>query len=86
MRSYIVIIAQADCSPDGSIGFSYHWDGLQFEQSKEAISHGFYTRGSDDFNIGVLEGERLVDIRWMDQSIEESQKEMKKIESEIKLI
>lgn len=29
MRSYIVICAQAYCSPAGPFGISYHWDGEQ---------------------------------------------------------
>lgn len=85
MRSYIVICAQAYCSHEGPVGISYHWDGEQFEQCQQAIDHGFVVRGSDDFNVGVVDGDKLMDLLWMYETIEESKAELRKIQKEIGL-
>jgi hypothetical protein len=85
MRSYIVISSQAYCSPNGPSGISYHWDGDRFEQRQHAVEHGFAAQGSDDFNIGVVDGDELVDLLWMEESIEESKTQLRIIQKEIAL-
>lgn len=85
MKNYIVICSQAYCTPGGQAGISYHWDGKQFDQQQDAIDHGFDVRGSDDFNLGVVVGGKLMDLLWMNQTIGESKSEIKKIQKEIGL-
>lgn len=49
---------------------AYSWDQERFTERKAAISHGFKTRGSDDFNIGVLKNGRLSQFCWMDEPLD----------------
>ena len=64
---YIVIFQQIV----GSVWqVAYSWDGEKFEDRKVAISHGLKTRGSDDFNIGVLKNGRLAQFCWMDEVLD----------------
>ncbi|WP_241059991.1 hypothetical protein [Achromobacter xylosoxidans] len=62
---FIVICQSAWCNESG-IGVSYDWDGERFPSRQSAILHGFETRGSDDFNIGVIDGDELKDFCWME--------------------
>ena len=70
-EKYIVILQSVICSPTTPIELAYSWDGEEFNERNQAISHGFEIRGSDDFNIGILNGRRLVGFSWMDESIDE---------------
>ncbi|HAW2975279.1 TPA: antitoxin [Escherichia coli] len=70
-KSYIVIQQYLCCNENG------HWieyvsDCVEFDKRDKAIKHGFKQQGSDDFNIGVIENERLVSFDWMNKSIDES--------------
>lgn len=67
-QEYIVIIASAWCNEQG-VGINYGWDGERFKDRKEAIRHGFESRGSDDFNIGVVSGNRLLSFDWMEHPV-----------------
>ena len=67
--SYIVIFQQVVCSPGMPITIDYSWDSRKYNSRSEAITHGFEIRGSDDFNIGIVERGRLVGFSWMDESI-----------------
>jgi len=69
MTQYIVLMGQVICS-DGKIDVVYGFDGERFKDRNAAIRHGLQERGSDDFNIGVLERGRLVSLDWMHDSIE----------------
>jgi hypothetical protein len=67
--NYIVLCGQIVGS--GPYRFEYWTDYARFTFIKDAIKHGFDLRGSDDFNIGVIEEGRLVRIDWMDTNIVE---------------
>ncbi|EMD6905886.1 antitoxin [Klebsiella pneumoniae] len=71
-KSYVVIIRHAWCN-EGGHGIEYSSDLIHYETRKDAISHGFRTVDSDDFNIGVIEGGSLVSFDWMDNPVGESQ-------------
>ena len=66
MRNYIVICAQAYTNGTG-VEIGYNWDRKRFKTREAAIKHGLKTRGSDDFNIGVLDGAKLTDLCWMNE-------------------
>ena len=70
-EQYIVILQSVICSPTTPIEITYSWDGEKFNERNQAIGRGFEIRGSDDFNIGILNGRRLVGFSWMDESIDE---------------
>lgn len=70
-KSYIVIQQYWWCNEKGH-GVEYTTDGVDFDKRDKAIKHGLKTQGSDDFNIGVIENERLVSFDWMNKSIDES--------------
>lgn len=61
----------------------YSFDGKRFAGHQHAIAHGFKIRGSDDFNIGVLEDGRLVCIKWMDQVVDDDDDVMRDISQQI---
>ncbi len=62
---FIVIIGQIM----GGNGhpFKTYWSSDMEERKtlKSAISHGFKTRGSDDFRIGEVTRQRLKKVSWM---------------------
>ena len=66
MSAYIVIVARAWMN-ERAYGFNYSSDLKQFTQRRAAIRHGFKLCESDDFNIGTIQGGRLVATGWMDE-------------------
>lgn len=71
-KSYIVIIRRAWCN-EGGHGIEYSSDLIHYETRNGAISHGFRAVDSDDFNIGVIEGGKLISFDWMDKPVGESE-------------
>lgn len=67
---YIVICQQIVGGDKSPIETVYNWDRRRFADRPAAINHGFKIRGSDDFNIGVVEGDKLVSFDWMDGPLE----------------
>lgn len=70
-KLYIVIQQYLWCNENGH-GIEYVSDCVEFDKRDKAIKHGFKQQGSDDFNIGVIENERLVSFDWMDKPVGES--------------
>lgn len=71
-RSYIVICAQVVGGNERPFEIIYGWDGEKFDNRQSAITHGLDIRGSDDFNLGILESGRLAEFVWMDQPMHAS--------------
>jgi hypothetical protein len=69
-RQFIVLCGQI--VGDGTRPFEtvYAFDGERFSDRKKAIRHGFKVRGSDDFNIGVIESGKLTSMDWMEQPVD----------------
>lgn len=67
-KSYIVIIQRAWCN-EGGHGIEYSSDLIHYETRNGAISHGFQSVDSDDFNVGVIEGGTLISFDWMDRPV-----------------
>ncbi|SMG60186.1 antitoxin [Cedecea sp. NFIX57] len=67
-RQYIVILQRAWCNA-GKTGIEYSSDLIRYDNRKEAISHGFQQIDSDDFNVGVIQGSKLVSFDWMDNPV-----------------
>lgn len=67
---YIVVCQSAWCNERG-YGIDYGWDGEDFATRAEAKKHGFMLRESDDFNIAVICGKRLISFDWMDKPVGE---------------
>lgn len=70
---------------DKGCGINYHAHGLRFATRMEAITEGLKERESDDFNIAVIEGGRLVSFDWMEETIGESPETMAEIASALGL-
>ena len=72
-RTFIVIEQSVICNADNGyrVEIDYGWDGERFETFKRAQHHGFKSRGSDDFNICILEGNTLVDYLWMNKCMDD---------------
>jgi hypothetical protein len=64
---YIVIFQQVIGSPGSGYAIDYASDLVRHATREAAISHGFKTRGSDDFNIGTITEDRLDGFYWMDK-------------------
>ena len=60
-KSFIVIIRRAWCN-EGGHGIEYSSDLIHYETRHGAISHGFRTVDSDDFNIGVIQASVSQDV------------------------
>lgn len=63
-QEYSVVVGRAWANEEGC-GIHYSSDDERFVTREEAIAHGFRTVGSDDFNIGVWQGDNLVSLDWM---------------------
>lgn len=68
MTKFIVIQQRLWCNERGH-GIEYSSDLEEFGDRKAAIRHGFEIAESDDFNIGVIEGGRLVSLDWMEKPV-----------------
>jgi hypothetical protein len=83
---YIVITAQAVGGSTAPARIEHYWDGRVFSERQEAVSHGFKTRGSDDFNIGMVnKAGSLHSIWWMDEDLHEPPETLRAISQEIGL-
>jgi len=82
---YIVITSQI-VGDETVWGIEHHWDGQEFKDRQDAISHGFEISGSDDFNIGMVnKAGALHGIWWMDERIDEPPETLRAIGQEIGL-
>ena len=67
---YVVVCAQIIGGGTSPFQTVYNCDGKKFDERDAAIKHGFAVRGSDDFNIGVLDGRQLVSLDWMNEPVD----------------
>lgn len=72
---------------DGSRPFKilYGFDGERFTDRKKAIRHGLKTRGSDDFNIGVVKAGKLISMDWMQEVVDTDPDELADVAEQIGL-
>lgn len=84
MQEFIVILQSCLCS-GGPITMHYGWDGDRFATRAAAIKEGFKLRDSDDFNIGVVEGDRLVSFDWMQEPVGDDEQTIEEIAQAIGL-
>ncbi|HAU5500963.1 TPA: antitoxin [Cronobacter sakazakii] len=71
MSRFIVIQQHLWCNESGH-GIEYTSDLEEFDKRDKAIKHGLKIQGSDDFNVGVIENDRLVSFDWMAKPVEQS--------------
>ncbi|HDS3404983.1 TPA: antitoxin [Citrobacter freundii] len=69
MMQKFIIIQQHAWSNDHGYGIGYSSDLEKFDSREKAISHGFEVAGCDDFNIGVIDDERLMSLDWMEKPV-----------------
>lgn len=65
--AYIVLCGQIFGNTESGFQVEYGWDGNKFATRDEAKKHGFTIRESDDFNIGVIQGRKLIWFGWMEK-------------------
>lgn len=70
-KTFIVIQQHLWCNEKGH-GIEYTTDSIESDDRDNAIKRGLKMQGSDDFNIGVIDGGRLVSFDWMDKPVGES--------------
>lgn len=44
----------------------YYWDGAVYITRQKAVHGGFKVHGHDDWLIGVIRNDQLVQVAWMD--------------------
>lgn len=84
-KEYVVLCPQVIGSSTTGFNVEYNWDDVRLPTYLRAKKHGFKVRGSDDFNIGVLLGGKLVALQWMDKQIETTADELAEIIDQIGL-
>jgi len=82
---YIVLCGQVIGGRDQPFTVEYDFDGTTFSNRQEAIKHGLIICESDDFNIGVVEGKKLVSLDWMNEPVDTDPKILAKIAGQIDL-
>lgn len=72
-RQYLAIYSEYNGNEQTGFHASWYWDGTYFDHRPDAIARGFKNRGSDDFNVGVLDCHtgRLVAIDWMHERVDD---------------
>lgn len=68
-KEYIVITQYI--VGDGPYHNAYRWDFEYFGTREEAVTHGFKTLKTDDFNIGTMDGESLIALGWLEEDYPE---------------
>lgn len=63
----------------------YDWNRALYDKRTDAIAAGWKERESDDFNIGVVRGGRLVGFAWMNDPMGASADDLREIEEQIGL-
>lgn len=63
----------------------YDWNQILYDKRSDAIAAGWKERDSNDFNIGVVRGGRLVGFAWMDDPMGTSVDDLREIEAQIGL-
>jgi hypothetical protein len=82
---WITLTAQAEGNERDGFRIAHYWDGKKFSHKSEAVSNGFTTGRSDDFNVALTGGLGLAEIWWMDKRIEETPGTLAEISREIGL-
>jgi hypothetical protein len=82
---WITLTAQAEGNDHDGFRVVNYWDGRKFPDKPAAVANGFTQRGSDDFNVALIEGDRLVSLWWMDHDIGEDAATLADIAREIGL-
>lgn len=80
-REYIALCAQVITTGSG-FKTMYWSDDKRFSTREAAIRNGFEIRGSDDFNIGVLDGGKLVSLDWMSEPVDTDPEMLSEIQQE----
>lgn len=82
---YIVIRQSIYGSLDNYQHF-YEQDGPRHPSAEKAVSHGWETFGHDDFNIGHVQGDRLIWFGWMSDAIGETDEDFAEIARQLELV
>lgn len=71
MSQKFIVVCQSVVGSSEGFTIDYDWNGEEFDSRQEAIKKGFVIRGSDDFNIAVLDGDRMTSFDWMDEVVDD---------------
>lgn len=70
MTEYMAVFQQVVGNPDAGYGICYGEGSDRYPTRQQAIREGLKSRGSDDFNIAVIENDRLVSFDWMSEKLD----------------
>jgi hypothetical protein len=77
--TYGVICQSVLGGGDDGFSIAYAVDSKRFDTRQAAINYGFTLDRSDDFNIGVWDGEDLISLDWMEKSVDRDPELLRKI-------
>ena len=76
-REYIAV--QGQLVGSGPWSLSCNSDKRRFSTPKAAIRHGLAYYGHDDFWLATVEGNMLIDVRWMEEERERDEEEFQAV-------
>lgn len=79
-KTYSVICQNIVGNTENGFSTVYGVDDDRFDTRQKAIDHGFTFDRSDDFNIGVWEGDKLVSLDWMDRVVTADKRQLRRIQ------
>lgn len=82
-EKWIVVVCRIWTTSNGVHEFANNWDGKAFLKKENAVKHGFKTCDSDDFNLALISGKKILSFWWMDKKFEKEDCDLKAIEKEI---
>lgn len=80
-----IIIKQSWAGTLEKLCHGYDWDGTRYVTQVEAVAAGWKMFGHDDFNIGHVQGNKLVWFGWMDEPINETDEDFAVIAKDLDL-
>lgn len=83
--TWITLTAQAEGNDRDGFKVVHYWDRQKFAYKSGAIDHGFTLRRSDDFNVALVNGDRIESIWWMSKDLGEDEATLAAIAAEIGL-
>ena len=84
-KEYMIVCSRVVGGDGSEMTIEYHCTGERFPDRASAIKDGFESLGSDDFNIAVVRGNRLISFDWMQDPTGEDDDSLREIAGKLGL-
>jgi hypothetical protein len=81
-----IVIKQSYCGTLDDLVHGYEQIGPRYSSTEEASAAGWELWGHDDFNIGRVQGDRLIWFGWMERPIGETDEDFAEIARQLELV